>query len=288
MNDRIRTSNLPTPIGSGLLPGQKHFAQAARGFSHSASRDFQTARSFDQTPGAALYGSVERTAGHNFGQMRVDSAAVGDEVERSRKMDAQVGSPASTGSSAVNRGISASGAGTVRVKYTPEATDTSSKIVFIQVMTESLDGTPVKPSASTPGAAYLDADTTADFYHVDYQNGESDPYYNGDDAKDFGTQGNATSTPKIDSEMDDTPGPFNDGDFPVGKSKLRWEFRSIAFSAAGADQGKFYGYAKWSYEKEKGKPEATKHEGTSTETSLPKSKAAINLFCSNHGFVLPK
>jgi hypothetical protein len=74
---------------------------------------------------------------------------------------------------------SASGSGTVTSTYTPEASDKSTKIVFIQVMREILDGVPSKPSESDPGFTYQDADTTADFYQFDYVSGEKDPYYSG-------------------------------------------------------------------------------------------------------------
>src|SRR5262245_26605581 len=113
------------------------------------------------------------------------------------------------------RAISATGAGTVATTYTPEAKDKSTKIVFIQVMRESLDGTPVMPSVAAPAFAYQDADTTSDFYHVDYVSGEKDPYYNGDDPQDFGPQGNATSTPPVPASTSDTPN-YNDASFPAG------------------------------------------------------------------------
>jgi hypothetical protein len=182
--------------------------------------------------------------------------------------------------------MSASGASTVNFKYTPEATDTSTKIVFIQVMRELLDDTPVKPSVLDPAFAFQDTDTTADFYHVDYKAGESDPYYNGDDlCCDFGTQG-TTTVPKVAADMNDTP-TYSDANLPAGKSKMKYEFRTIAFSAAGADKGKFYAYARWTYEKHRGMAQSITHQGTSTDTSLPQSKAAISLFASNKGFVLP-
>src|ERR1022692_1319634 len=65
--------------------------------------------------------------------------------------------------------------------YTPEPGDKSTKIVFIQVMRELLEGTPVLPSKLDAAFAYQDADTTGRRYHVDYVVGEKDPYYNGDD-----------------------------------------------------------------------------------------------------------
>ncbi len=173
------------------------------------------------------------------------------------------------------------------VEYKPEAADTSSKIVFIQVMQESLDGVPSKPSVLDPGFAYQDADTTAHFFHVDYVAGEADPYYNGDDlGKDGGTQGRAVA-PKINAKMDDTPS-YIDANFPVGKSRVDYDFRTIAFSAAGADKGTFYAYAHWAYTKTKGAAGSTALKGTSHDTTLPESKAAITLWASNHGFAMPK
>jgi hypothetical protein len=187
-----------------------------------------------------------------------------------------------------NLAISSSGDPTATIKYVPEATDKSTKIVFIQVVQTLLDGVAVKPGDCSAKYAHLDPDTTSDFYAVDYTTGEADPYYNGDDAgNDIGTQGNATSSPKVDAEMTDPPN-YKDTSFPAGKTTFQAQFRTIAFSAAGADKGTFYAYAKWSYNKEKGKTASIAHEGTSTNTALPKSKAAIDLWCTNHGFALPK
>lgn len=215
-------------------------------------------------------------SGHDFGRIGVDGG---------KKISAGTTAGDSPGTPGV-KAITEGGTGRVNVDYAPEATDTSSKIVFIQVMREYVDDTPAKPSESNAAFAYQDADTTADHYHVDYVSGERDPYYNGDDALDKGIQGDTTSTPKVTAHMDDKPS-YDDSTFPAGKSKLKYEFRSIAFSAAGADKGTYYGYAKWFFEKEKGKPETTKLDGTSTETALPKSKEAINLWCSNHSFTPP-
>jgi hypothetical protein len=213
-------------------------------------------------------------------QQTVGNRAVGQLVQRQQE---EAPAPKRvTGSK-----ISASGAGTVAVKYTPKTSDKSTKIVFIQVMRNYLDGSPAKPSQVHASFAYRDADTTKDFYHVDYVSGESDPYYNGDDLQDGGTQGDAMASPKVDAAMTDTPD-YQDHHFPGGKSKLKWEFRTIAFSAAGTDQGKFYEYARWTYDKEKGKTPKITHQGTSTETALPKNRAAIKLWASNHGFTIPK
>lgn len=184
----------------------------------------------------------------------------------------------------VVRAISAGGSGTVATTYTPEATDKSTKIVFIQVMSESLDGVLVKPSVAAPAFAYQDADTTGDFQHVDYVSGEKDPYYNGDDASDFGTQGNAAT--KVAASTTDSPS-YSDASFPPGKSKLLWDFRTAAFSAAGEDAGTYYGYSDWAYIKDKGIAGRTSAKGTSTGGPGGKFEGAVKLWNSNHGFKMP-
>jgi len=184
------------------------------------------------------------------------------------------------------KAMSASGSGTITSTYNPEPTDKSTKIVFIQVMKESLDGIASKPSVTDPAFAYQDGDTTSDLNHVDYVSGERDPYYNGDDAGDFGTKGDATTKPPVAASTTDTPS-YPDGNFPAGKSNLLYEFRTAAFSAAGADQGTYYGYADWTYAKAKGGPAATAVAGSKTGDPGSKFKGAVALFCSNHGFVLP-
>ncbi len=188
------------------------------------------------------------------------------------------------------KGISQSGTPKVLIKYAPEAGDKSTKIVFIQVMRELLDGTATKPGTIVKAFDYQDADTTADFYHVDYKKGEKDPYYNGDDPEDAGSlqiQGNATSSPKVTAQMDDTPD-FQDAWMPAGKSKVKWEFQTFAFSAAGADKGKFHAHAKWTFDKEKGKASTISHDGEATGAPPATDKTAIDLWCTNHGFTLPK
>ena len=182
------------------------------------------------------------------------------------------------------RAISGSGSGTVATSYTPEPTDQSTKIVFIQVMTESLDGQLVKPSVADASFNYQDADTTGDFHHVDYVSGEKDPYYNGDDAGDIGTQGNAAT--KVAASTTDTPN-YPDGKFPAGKSKLLWDFRTAAFSADGADAGRYYAYSDWSYQKDKGIAGKTTTKGTSFGPPGAKFESAVKLFNSNHGFKMP-
>jgi len=186
--------------------------------------------------------------------------------------------------------ISQSGDPTVLIKYAPEAGDKSTKIVFIQVMKTLLDGTAVKPGDAHNSFKYRDADTTADFFSVDYVNGEADPYYNGDDPGDKGAnqkQGDATATPKVTASMDDTPN-YSDGAFPAGKSKFGFTFRTYAFSAAGADKGTFYAYAKWKFNKEKGSASTISHDGETAGGPVAEDKTAIDLWCTNHGFTPPK
>ena len=184
------------------------------------------------------------------------------------------------------QGISSGGAGTVATTYVPEPGDKSTKIVFIQVMRESLDGVAAKPGAIVPSFGYQDADTTDEFYHVDYTAGEKDPYYNGDDPNDFGPQGNAVATPKVTASTTDTPN-LSDAGIPAGGTKVNWDFRTAAFSAAGDDAGTYYGYADWAYEKTKGLAGTTSTKGTRTGTPGSKFEAAVKLFNSNRGFKMP-
>lgn len=207
-------------------------------------------------------------------------------TNRKGSIESRAQSPASAVGRRETRGINSSGAGTVTTSYTPEADDKSSKIVFIQVMRESLDGNPIKPSTATPDTGYLDPDTTGDFFHVDYVPGERDPYYSGDDAQDPGTQGNAIASPKVTATTSDAPN-YPDHLFPPGTSKLLWEFRTAAFSAAGADAGKYYAYSDWTYEKEKGIAAKTATAGTGAGNPGTAFEEAVTLWNSNHGFQMP-
>jgi hypothetical protein len=182
--------------------------------------------------------------------------------------------------------ISGSGTGTVSFTYAPEPKDQSSKIVFIQVIQMLLDGKGEKPSTFHSSLSYRDPDTTGTFRYVDYLNGEKDPYYNGDDPADIGTQGNATLTPKVNATMNDTPH-CPDSWYPAGKKKATWNFRTAAFSAAGKDQGTFYEYINWVYEREKGKAETNKIGGTGTGNPGKDFTDALDLWDKNHGFKLP-
>jgi LysM repeat protein len=179
---------------------------------------------------------------------------------------------------------------TINFIYNPGAGDTSTKIVFIQVMRELLDGVASLPSTIDASFSYQDADSTpVDLYHVDYVSGEKDCYYNGDDpGLDFGPQGHASQSqgdPAVAARTNDTPN-YLDASFPDGKSTLKWEFRTAAFSAAGDDQGTYYQYAHWSYTKTKGSP-GRLHILDGGVVPGPKFRAAVDLWCKNHGFTLP-
>lgn len=203
-----------------------------------------------------------------------------------RKFSVSENSQAGSTTGTTAHAISGTGSGTVATTYTPEAKDKSTKIVFIQVMRELLDGVPTLPSKIVPSFAYQDADTTGDFYHVDYVSGENDPYYNGDDAGDFGVQGNAVSTPPVPASTSDTPN-LSDAGMPAGASTVVWDFRTAAFSAAGDDQGTYYGYVDWAYTKPKGIAGATAVGATSSSDPGTKFESAVSLFNSNHGFKMP-
>jgi LysM repeat protein len=179
---------------------------------------------------------------------------------------------------------------TMNFKYKPDSTEKSTKVVFIQVMRELLDGKVLLPSKIDPSFSYQDADSTpTDLYHVDFVSGEKDPYYNGDDAGlDFGPQGKAAQFKGdtiVEASTSDTP-TFNDSSFPTGSSTLKWEFRTAAFSAAGSDAGTYYQYARWDYIKEKGK-KSKLVIGDGGIVPGPKFRAAVDLWCKNHGFKLP-
>lgn len=171
--------------------------------------------------------------------------------------------------------------------YRPEPADKSTKILFVQVMRELLDGVPAKPSAFHSYFAYQDADTTGDFRHVDFEDGEKDPFYNGDDfGLDGGDQGNALAKKPVAATMEDTPS-YRDRWFPKGKSTLLYEFRTAAFSAEGADRGTYYGYADWTFTKVKRKRAITALVANKSGDPGSEFVGAVNLFCANHGFVMP-
>jgi hypothetical protein len=183
------------------------------------------------------------------------------------------------------RKISASGDPRINITYTPDAGDQSTKIVFIQALQNSLDGVLKKPGDIWPAFSYQDKDTTATFWQVDYDDGENDPYYNGDDVgHDKGAQGNATSKPPVVATMSDKP---NAETFPTGSSKISLGFRTASFSAAGPDRGTFYDYVDWTYAKEKGKTGKTTTGSTGSGNPGTPFLDAVNLWCKNHKFVLP-
>jgi len=174
----------------------------------------------------------------------------------------------------------------IKFEYTPEPKDKGTKIVFIQIVRDFLDGVRVRPPALGHWLDFKDPDTTGQGWCVDYNPGEKDPYYDGDDRGiDIGAQGNALAHPVVTATMHDGPG-FSDGAFPAGKSKTLWQFRTAAFSADGADKGTYYQYQDWTFEKEKGKTSKLTKGLTGTDPGQ-EFKDAVTLWCKNHGFSLP-
>lgn len=185
------------------------------------------------------------------------------------------------------RGMTTTGSGAISFSYAPESGDKSTKILFLQVMQEKLDGTPCKPGKYDPASNYLDAYTTGDFYHVDSPTpGEKDPFMNGDDAIDFGVQGNAVAKPQVTATAGDTPN-VPDAAIPAGSSRINWDFRTAAFSAAGEDAGTYYGYSDWGFEKQRGIASTTTIVGTKTGAPGSKFDAAVKLFNDVKGFKMP-
>ena len=274
--DVVRRSPGTFGAHAGISPGASDHAAAA------GAAVLAPARSSPHAHGAIDFSRIQPD--HSMGREGAGSSTLSRSSGR-KKVCASGDSIESAHPSAPTvRAISGSGSGTVTTSYTPEPSDKSTKIVFIQVMQESLDGVPTMPSVIAPAFAYQDADTTSDFYHVDYVSGEKDPYYNGDDAGDFGTQGNAIT--KVAASTTDTPH-YNDASFPPGKSKLLWDFRTAAFSADGADAGSYYGYSDWSYVKDKGIAGKTTTKGTGTGGPGSKFESAVKLWNGNHGFKMP-
>lgn len=174
--------------------------------------------------------------------------------------------------------------GSITLTYEPKKDPCCTKLVWIQVMQELVDGKPVKPSKI--GDGYMDADTTASGHHVDYKKGEKDPYYNGDDKADKfkGNQQGNTTGPK-NSTMSDTP---NLPKVPAGAKKVEWVFESWAFCAEGPCKGTWFKGRKWKYTKEKGKPGKVTDEGEAGKTPSKGFKDALDKWCKNHKFNLPK
>jgi hypothetical protein len=168
--------------------------------------------------------------------------------------------------------------------YNPELTDRGTKIVFIQVVRCFKDGQLVWPGQYSDQYHFKNRDTTALGYFVDGEPDEDDPYYNGDDDADDGQQGDAHTLQP--ATMHDTPmlGAIN---FVDGTLKAKAEFRTASFSADGADRGTYYEYRDWTFEKEKG-GRSNLTLGLSGIDPGQDFKDAVDLWCKNHRFPLPK
>ena len=99
--------------------------------------------------------------------------------------------------------------GTIEIKYTPSAN--CDKVLLIQtvrVVASNEDGTmPMNvPFDKIDKLGHMNDDAIADGTAVDHSFCEKDPYYNGDDPQDGGTDGKKTALVTIDSTFTDTPG----------------------------------------------------------------------------------
>ena len=177
---------------------------------------------------------------------------------------------------------------TIDISFKPDKNNVKcTKIVFVQTVKRYLDGAVVKPSEDSPKRSYSDPDTTAGGTTVDHLFCEKDPYYNGDDTQDSGTQGSAAGdgSETTAATMCDSPSK-PDGFFPGTTTMTKKEFETCAVCAAGTDAGMVYGCIKWKYERTKGSGD----DGTVTLTSTGIEAAsqaysnAVALFNTNHTF----
>ncbi len=163
------------------------------------------------------------------------------------------------------------------------------KIVFIQVLTQigtKADGTTrvLKPSdfKNFPNSTKIAKDVTVSGFQVDYLFGEKDPYYNGDDLQDPGTQGVQDGAPKA-STTSDAPA-TNEANWPADITKVTREFEMAAFCTAGTNAGEFLGKITWTFEKEKGKAASSSLLSTSRDQPSQNFRDALSLWNTNHGF----
>ncbi len=198
----------------------------------------------------------------------------------------------------------------IEITYNGFCSDNCSKIVFIQVVTNTavfVDGTrqTFKPSDLRPDWTDKDNDAVTVMgkqYYVDYLRNENDPYYNGDDRKatrseltqdlDGGAQGKHDTSTAYASMYD---GPYTNafdrikGIYGKEVKAIVFEFEAFAFCVDGRDKGKFYQGIGWRYERENGEA----GNGRSTIVGVvfepsPGFKEALDKWCKNHGFTLPK
>lgn len=197
----------------------------------------------------------------------------------------------------------------IDVTYNGFCSDNCAKIVFIQVFSDAgvfKDGHQwLKPSETGSAFNFLDADAQQDvsgqWFTVDHLRNENDPYYNGDDSGDTGAEpgkarrwiqgehdGTSTATTMSDAPRYSNTA-FSRLETSYGKEVTRivTYFETFAFCVEGRDKGKFYQGIRWKYQQEKGKA------GTSTIDEVvyePSQgfKAALDKWCTNHGFALPK
>jgi len=165
-----------------------------------------------------------------------------------------------------------------------------SKITFIQVRQPvgvKADNTTRALTFAEQGfnnAATLDADVINGRL-VDYIVGETDPYYNGDDASDIGQQGVQDSTTTA-ATMNDTP-KRSDSAYPADIVKIRLNFEVAGFCAAGDDKGKYLGRLFWTWERAKGAAGLTGTiSGFPTDRQPPSQGFidAVTKWNTNHGF----
>ncbi|MFH1285918.1 MAG: hypothetical protein ABIH99_05030 [Candidatus Micrarchaeota archaeon] len=216
----------------------------------------------------------------------------------------QTGSCVWAGEQAISYGkiVSTTSGAVINLTFVPKCIENCTKIVFTQMVCDKIvfqDGTSrysELPSDASPKWTYMDKNVVngGRKCSIDYINGETDPYYNGDDASDAGLKGKHNGN--INATMRDRPriaqSTFTNLEAKYGKnvSKLVYEFETCAFCADGKDKGKYYRCIAWEFEQANpvGAAGGTSTAGGLTDFPTAKFKEAVDKWAKNQGFALPK
>lgn len=160
-------------------------------------------------------------------------------------------------------------AGGIRIVFDPkDACNVSpcKKIVMIQVVRnigQRQDGTERVLSATEinlPNGSQIDMNMTTEGYTVDYQHGDSTPYYNNESGPNQNPGRQSDNSAR--SIMVDDPGAL-DANYPSDIVTRIYEYEVGVFCAEGHDAGQFFGSVKWRWVRSRG--------GTATASVVPNS-----------------